>query len=206
MLQLFLKEYLEAGVVGVLLVFNAVLGVTQPTLARWFGAARRSLKSQLRCVAVGLAAYAYSISMPIAEFIPLLLIAVLATAPVALLATFTLATALSAQKLARLNVLPICLSAIDKAASMNVLSSDKTGTLTRNELAVTAVHAFPGFDEAHVIGLAALASSDGGRDPVDQAVRAAASPVPDLPTLVAFIPFDPATKMSEAKVLDALCA
>lgn len=143
MLQLFLKEYLEAGVVGVLLVFNAVLGVTQPTLARWFGAARRSLKSQLRCVAVGLAAYAYSISMPIAEFIPLLLIAVLATAPVALLATFTLATALSAQKLARLNVLPICLSAIDKAASMNVLSSDKTGTLTRNELAVTAVHAFP---------------------------------------------------------------
>ena len=45
------------------------------------------------------------------------------------------------------------------------LCADKTGTLTRNELAVTTVRAMPGFDEAHVLAMAALASSDGGAGP-----------------------------------------
>jgi H+-transporting ATPase len=57
-----------------------------------------------------------------------------------------------------------------------------------------------GFDEPHVLGLAALASSDGGQDPVDGAIRAAAAKnkPSDLPKLTKFVPFDPATKMSEA--------
>ena len=32
----------------------------------------------------------------------------------------------------------------------------------------------PGFDEAHILGMAALASSDGGQDSVDAAIRSAA--------------------------------
>jgi H+-transporting ATPase len=61
-----------------------------------------------------------------------------------------------------------------------------------------------GFDEPHVLGLAALASSDGGQDPVDAAIRAAAAKnvAPDLPKLTGFVPFDPATKMSEATAAD----
>jgi H+-transporting ATPase len=58
---------------------------------------------------------------------------------------------------------------------MNVLCCDKTGTLTKNQLKVTATRALSGFDEAHVLALAALASSEGGDDPVDVAIRAAAS-------------------------------
>ena len=60
----------------------------------------------------------------------------------------------------------------------------------------------PGFDEAHVLALAALASSDGGQDPVDGAIRSAAwgKPVSDVPKMIEFVPFDPATKMSEATV------
>jgi len=38
-----------------------------------------------------------------------------------------------------------------------VLCVDKTGTLTENALTVTSVHALPGIDEAHVLGMAALA-------------------------------------------------
>ncbi|HEY8709541.1 MAG TPA: HAD-IC family P-type ATPase, partial [Burkholderiaceae bacterium] len=104
-----------------------------------------------------------------------------------------------------LGVLPTRLSAVDEAASIDVLCADKTGTLTNNELKVTTVHPMPGFDEAHVMGLAALASSEGGQDPVDGAIRAAASKstVSDLPKLTQFTPFDPATKMSEASVNDA---
>jgi H+-transporting ATPase len=148
--------------------------------------------------------YAYEIGMPLSEAIPLLLIAVLASVPVALPATFTLATAIGAQALTRVGVLPTHLSAVDEAASLDLLCIDKTGTLTRNELAVAAVRAMPGFDEAHVLALAALASADGGQDPVDAAVRASAaihSPT-DLPKLTKFVPFDPATKMSEALALD----
>jgi H+-transporting ATPase len=93
---------------------------------------------------------------------------------------------------------------VDEAASIEVLCADKTGTLTRNELKVTAVHPMPGFDELHVLGIAALASSDGGQDPVDAAIRSAASQAAasDLPKLSKFIPFDPATKISEATAVD----
>ncbi len=85
---------------------------------------------------------------------------------------------------------------------MDVLCADKTGTLTRNRLKVTTVHALNGFDEAHVLALAELASAEGGQDPVDTAIRTAAADksASDAPGLVKFVPFDPAKKMSEATV------
>ena len=121
-----------------------------------------------------LVAYAHFIGLPLAEIISLVLTAILASIPVALPATFTLAAALGARSLAKLGVLPTRLSAVDEAASMDVLCSDKTGTLTRNALTVTDVRPMPGFDAAHVLAMAALASSDGGQDPVDTAIRATA--------------------------------
>jgi H+-transporting ATPase len=149
--------------------------------------------------------YAYVLKLPTREIVPLVLTAVLASIPVALPATFTLAAALGARALAHLGVLPTRLSAVDEAASIDVLCADKTGTLTRNELKVTAVRPMPGFDESHVLGMAALASSDGGQDPVDAAIRSAASNAvaADLPKLSKFLPFDPATKMSEATATDS---
>jgi len=88
---------------------------------------------------------------------------------------------------------------------MDVLCADKTGTLTRNELVVTTVHPLPGFGKAELLALAALASSEGGQDPVDQAIRAAAThdATSQGPHLISFVPFDPATKMSEATVTAA---
>jgi H+-transporting ATPase len=120
-------------------------------------------------------------------------------------ATFTLAAAIGARALAKLGVLPTRLSAVDEAASIDVLCSDKTGTLTLNALSVTSVRPLPGFDEAHVLGMAALASSEGGQDSVDAAIRSAASkkPAQDLPKLATFVPFDPAKKTSEATATDA---
>jgi H+-transporting ATPase len=149
--------------------------------------------------------YAYKIGMPLSEAVPLMLISVLASVPVALPATFTLATAIGARALTRVGVLPTRLSAVDEAASLDVLCMDKTGTLTRNELAVADIRAMPGFDQDRVLALAALASAEGGQDPVDAAVRAAAASCmanPDLPKVVEFVPFDPATKMSEARAID----
>jgi H+-transporting ATPase len=152
-----------------------------------------------------LVAYALAHFMPMSEIIPLVLTAVLASIPVALPATFTLASAAGARALARQGVLPTRLSAVDEAASIDVLCADKTGTLTRNQLSVTSVHPLPGFDESHVLTMAALASSDGGQDPVDAAIRSAAAQKVSAnpPKLSHFKPFDPATKMSEATATDS---
>jgi len=151
-------------------------------------------------IIVGLISYATFRGLPWSETIPLLLTAVLAAIPVALPATFTLATALGARSLAKMGVLSTRLSAVDEAATMDLLCSDKTGTLTQNQLSVNSVHPMPGFSEAYVLALASLASADGGQDPVDVAIRGAAKQKSERnpPQLVKFIPFDPAKKMSEA--------
>ena len=156
-------------------------------------------------IIVLLVGYAHARNLPTGEIIPLVLTAVLASIPVALPATFTLAAALGAKALARLGVLPTRLEAVDEAATMDVLCSDKTGTLTRNALEITAIHPETGFDGADVLALAALASSDGGQDPVDAAIRSAAAKnsTANLPKLITFVPFDPATKMSQATAVDA---
>ena len=152
-----------------------------------------------------LVGYAVFLKMAVADILPLVLTAILGSIPVALPATFTLAAALGARVLAARGVLPTRLSAVDEAASMDVLCVDKTGTLTCNALTVAAVRLLADADKARVLLLAALASSDGGQDPVDGAIRAAAigAKSPDAPRLVAFVPFDPATKMSEATVTDS---
>jgi len=153
------------------------------------------------CLILVMVAYARHLDMHSGEIIPLVLTAVLASIPVALPATFTLAAAIGARDLGRLGVLPTRLSAVDEAASIDVLCADKTGTLTLNELGVSDTRAMAGFDVAHVLGLAAIASSDSGNDSVDAAIRAAASP--DLPVRSAFVPFDPATKLAEATARDS---
>ncbi len=164
----------------------------------------RNLAAFNGVVIVLLVTYAWLLKMPLDEIIPLVLTAVLASIPVALPATFTLASALGARALGKLGVLPTRLSAVDEAASMSILCADKTGTLTQNALKVTTIRPMPGFDEAHVLALAALASSDGGQDPVDGAIRSAAlgTTTSDAPKVIKFVPFDPGTKMSEATVLD----
>jgi H+-transporting ATPase len=100
-----------------------------------------------------LIAYAVHLVMPLAQIAPLVLVAVLASIPVALPSMFTLAATVGARAVARRGVLPTRLSALDEAAGMDVLCADKTGTLTRNELAVTACHALPGFNEEQILAM-----------------------------------------------------
>ncbi|WP_256734809.1 HAD-IC family P-type ATPase [Variovorax sp. dw_954] len=162
-------------------------------------------------VIILLVGYAEHLAMPLVQIAPLALVAILASIPVALPSMFTLAATVGARAVARRGVLPTRLSALDEAAGMDVLCVDKTGTLTRNELAVTACRALPGFEEPQVLAMAALASSDGGADPLDAAIRAAAQPANEPAVqpatvarwkLVTFTPFDPTRKMSEATAID----
>nr|MBW4043258.1 HAD-IC family P-type ATPase [Acidobacteriota bacterium] len=147
-----------------------------------------------------LVVYALLLKLPLAQIAPLAVVAVVASIPVALPSMFTLAATLGARALARRGVLPTRLSALDEAAGIDVLILDKTGTLTVNSLSVAACDPAPGFTNAQLLALAALASSPSGADPVDQAVRKAAGEQPADTGLVLtrFHPFDPSAKMSSA--------
>ena len=144
--------------------------------------------------------YALYAGLPWHVLLPFALILLVASVPVALPATFTLATALGASDLARHGVLSTRLSAIEEAAAMTVLASDKTGTITLNELSLAGVRALAPHTEDEVLRWGAWASEPATQDPLDMAIlRAAAERKLDVSgERVHFTPFDPATKRSEA--------
>ncbi|HEV2456200.1 MAG TPA: HAD-IC family P-type ATPase, partial [Verrucomicrobiae bacterium] len=133
--------------------------------------------------------------------LPLALTILLASIPVALPATFTLAAAVGSMELSKFGVLVTRLSALHDIASMTVLCTDKTGTLTRNEATVSAMRPADNFSEEQLLRAAWLASDPAGLDPVDGAMVRAAN-LRNLAgngaTRIEFKPFDPATKRSEA--------
>jgi H+-transporting ATPase len=151
---------------------------------------------------VAIIAYGIVARLPASELLPFVLILVVATVPVALPATFTLATSVGALELVRAGVLVTHLAAIEEAAAMDLLCTDKTGTITENRLSVVGVLPFGGRTEAEVLSLAAAASDEATQDPIDLAVLQAAKTLnaPGAGVRRGFVPFDPATKRSEARV------
>jgi len=151
---------------------------------------------------VAILVYALIGGIPPAEIVPFALILLIASVPVALPATYTLASALGSLELAKRGVLVTRLSAVEEAAAMDVLCSDKTGTITKNELAVANLRTYPPHTEADLLELAALASDEATQDPIDLAILDAARRrgVVHQRQRLQFLPFDPATKRSEAVV------
>jgi len=140
--------------------------------------------------------------LQVREILPFTLLLMVASIPVALPATFTLASALGSQQLAARGVLVARLAAVEEAAALDVLCCDKTGTLTENRLTVTAVRTYPPEGREAALALAAMASDAATRDPIDLAIVSAAGNVsPAEWSRLAFVPFDPSTKRSEAIVL-----
>jgi H+-transporting ATPase len=147
--------------------------------------------------------YALAKGIPLHEILPYALILVVASVPVALPATFTLASALGTQELAARGVMITRLSAIEEAASMNVLACDKTGTITKNQLAVADIRAYPPYCSDDLLKFAALASDEATQDPIDMAVLKATQDrgiAISTSARLDFVPFDPARKRSEAVV------
>jgi H+-transporting ATPase len=149
--------------------------------------------------------YAIMAPVDLTEIIPFALILLVASVPVALPATYTLAGALGSLELSRQGILVTRLSAIEDAAAMDILCSDKTGTITKNQLAVAGLRVFSPHSEADLLRLAALACDESTQDPIDLAILDAAKSQGVLngrPQRLRFLPFDPATKRSEALVSD----
>jgi H+-transporting ATPase len=153
-------------------------------------------------ITLGIVVYAHAVALPTTDLIRLALTALLASIPVALPATFTLSAAISALALARKGVLLTRVSAVHEAAAMDILCSDKTGTLTLNALDIDRILPMQGFGQDRVLAFAALASSDADQDPIDAAVRKAAANagIRFAARLLRFVPFDPISKTAEALV------
>ncbi len=155
--------------------------------------------------------FALAVGTPIADTLPFALIILIASVPIALPTTFTVAQAVGALELSQgkddqhrgHGVLVTRLSAVQEAASMDILCTDKTGTLTLNQLELADTLPYRTSSDAQLLELAALASDEAGQDPIDLAIlRAAAATGVDLSgwRRVSFQPFDPATKRTEATV------
>lgn len=143
--------------------------------------------------------YAAWADLPLRDVLPFALILLVASVPAALPATFTLATALGAAELARSGVLLTRLSAIEEAAGMDVLCTDKTGTLTENRLTLKAMDSFADVSDDELLRFAALASDPATQDPIDLAILSAAAArnlLTDPPHRIEFVPFDPANRFS----------
>lgn len=144
--------------------------------------------------------YAVTTGMLLTEVIPFALILLVASVPVALPATFTLATALGALELVERGVLVTRLSAIEEAAGMDVLASDKTGTITENHLTLAALKPVEGIAGNDLLRWAALACDEATQDPIDLAILSAAQVgklLENQPPRIRFTPFDPQTRRSE---------
>ena len=116
-----------------------------------------------------------------------------------------MASALAAQALSKRGVLVTHLAAVEDAAAMTTLVSDKTGTLTQNRLTLAHIEAVPGVNPSTVLYSAAMASDDNTQDPIDLAILAAFRANTEAQALVvpssirqSFTPFDPSTRRSES--------
>ncbi len=139
--------------------------------------------------------------LPFSEVIPLSLVLLMSAIPVALPVMFTVTMALGAMDLARNGVLVTRLSTTEDAAHMDVLCADKTGTLTHNQLSLTAVEPQPHFSEQDVIMCGAYASNEADQDAIDLAFLQAAQErhlLAERIQHVSFIPFTPKTRHTEA--------
>lgn len=139
---------------------------------------------------------------PLLETVEFALILTVAAIPVAMPTVLSVTMAVGARLLAGRQAIVSRLTSIEELAGMDLLCSDKTGTLTRNRLTLGEVVPMPGVTPSEVILDASLASRAEDQDPIDLAVLAGAPRLPPAGQgeVVHFLPFDPVHKRTEATV------
>lgn len=137
------------------------------------------------------------------ELIAFVLVVVVASIPVAMPAVLSVTMALGALALSRMKAIVSRLTSIEEMAGIDVLCSDKTGTLTQNKLALGEPVLFAAKDKGALISDAALACRPEDADAIDTAVlnglHAMGLKLDDY-VQSEFKPFDPVAKRTEATI------
>jgi H+-transporting ATPase len=153
----------------------------------------------LAVVIIGVAISRHDKLLEVAQFV---LVLTIAAVPVAMPAVLSVTMALGAKILAAKQAIVTKLTAVEEVAGIDVLCSDKTGTLTKSELTPAEPFVLESFKPEDIILYGALASRAEDQDPIDLAVL---SGIKDKNVLEAyqithFQPFDPVHKRTEATV------
>jgi H+-transporting ATPase len=130
------------------------------------------------------------------------LVLTVAAIPVAMPTVLSVTMAVGARMLAEKEAIVTRLAAIEELAGVDVLCSDKTGTLTQNKLTLGDPFSMNGIPVDQVILNAALASRADNTDTIDLAVLGGLKDDQALKgfQVVHFQPFDPVHKRTEATV------
>ncbi|MEP7234752.1 MAG: plasma-membrane proton-efflux P-type ATPase [Ignavibacteriota bacterium] len=142
---------------------------------------------------------------PFLEVSRFILVLVVASIPVALPAVLSVTLAVGAMKLAKKQGIVNRLAAIEELAGVDILCSDKTGTLTQNKMSIAELKVYNNFTEKDLLVSAALASRRENHDPIETPIfeKIEADKFGDdlaSFTQEKFVPFNPTDKKTEATV------
>ena len=147
---------------------------------------------------------------PLLDLLVFALILTISAIPVAMPAVLTVTMALGARVLAKKDAIVTKLSAIEEAAGMTILCSDKTGTLTQNKMSLAKPFLVNDFSEETLMLYAALASKAENEDPIEKPIFDYISQHHLDEKLHAkkmqkFVPFDPVHKKTEGIYAEGNC-
>jgi H+-transporting ATPase len=136
------------------------------------------------------------------ELLQFALILTVASIPVAMPAVLSVTMAVGAVALSKMKAIVSRLESIEEMAGMDILCSDKTGTLTQNRLTLGEPQVFDAADTRELILTAALASKAENNDSIDLAVLDGMDDpqVLNQYEMLTFVPFDPKGKRTEATI------
>ena len=142
---------------------------------------------------------------PVLELVQFALVLIVASIPVAMPAVLSMTMAVGALALSRMKAIVSRLQSIEEMAGIDILCSDKTGTLTQNKLTLGDPVTFEAKDVQELILTGALASEAENPDAIDRAVMGGLKDQEALSSYqqLKIVPFDPVHKRTEATIKDS---
>ena len=139
---------------------------------------------------------------PTTELLIFALVLTISAIPVAMPAVLTVTMAIGARALAAKEAIVSRLAAIEEVAGMDILCSDKTGTLTQNSMSLADPWLAKGYTSDNLMVYAALASREENDDPIEKPIfgyideKNLRDKLSEW-KLKKFLPFDPVHKRTE---------